>query len=705
MNYNKQMDIINATALPLIPVAEQRAVSLSVQKATECAMRKTLEDLLSTCLQGSIPQVNQRITEMDLSTNSMANSLAIERFELEKKALREKSHSSPGDRVKRPRKAQYSCIGAALRTTNFSLIKRKTADKNLLAELYQPPPQYNDTRPNKLPNGVHFCDIVGNVVRAEKNPLSGKIRTGNAELEKFLSSPSFRAIWLDSFWWIFHERYQPDKEIQNKLFDHIARHYTFLLFRGPRSHYEEALLKRLPFLLSKAVYTSFCCCFPQSWFNTHEFKSDICNTMNLWITGMNACPQNYNSWDYSELDPERFRREELMLQRRLLIKRRGFSFCKRASTHKLVSSQKPHHALVSGEPCRLQKPRVRRAPVASCGWHIAVPCPGLPQILGSHPTAISMALISAQLQVQRGHEAGPRSPFCLHPRPGAGPFSPQSLLSSWDCLSALPLLRMMRTILDVARIPLTTSVPNSVPFPFPPLEFSSVCSADRRVSSANWHSAGSSRCQNTLKEHHHCKTLVLRKATQQVKRISEARDCEKFSKQSHPACKSPPLTSNLFNIYGKSPLIVYFLQNYSRLRQHGERTKVIPESTPTYAKVISLTLSNMKNYRDHFEQLNQLHHSEWNYFDSHLKDLHDRFLREVKNTEKKAADERQASHTIILPSSSHSCTEGLLEKEHRRNCGREIAFLLRQTETNKKPKALQKKGPLIFSLLPSPLHE
>lgn len=33
------------------------------------------------------------------------------------------------------------------------------------------------------------------------------------------------------------------------------------------------------------MYTSFCCCFPQSWFNTHEFKSEICNTMNLWISG------------------------------------------------------------------------------------------------------------------------------------------------------------------------------------------------------------------------------------------------------------------------------------------------------------------------------------------------------------------------------------------------------------------------------------
>lgn len=31
-------------------------------------------------------------------------------------------------------------------------------------------------KPNKLPNGVDFCDMVGNVIRSEKNPLSGKVR-------------------------------------------------------------------------------------------------------------------------------------------------------------------------------------------------------------------------------------------------------------------------------------------------------------------------------------------------------------------------------------------------------------------------------------------------------------------------------------------------------------------------------------------------
>lgn len=36
------------------------------------------------------------------------------------------------------------------------------------------------------------------------------------------------------------------------------------------------------------------------------------------LLGICPCPQSYTSWDYSKLDPERFRRQELMLQRRLI---------------------------------------------------------------------------------------------------------------------------------------------------------------------------------------------------------------------------------------------------------------------------------------------------------------------------------------------------------------------------------------------------
>ncbi|XP_070646511.1 protein FAM227A-like isoform X2 [Bos indicus] len=234
----RRLEVVNLTALPMVPLDEPLGVSLIAQNALKDAMRKNLKDNVPSCLVGSIQQVNQVIADADLSPNPLVHSL-------------------------------------------------KTADKNLLAELYQYP-SFDDSRPNNLPNGVDFCDLVGNVILAEKNPLSGKSFCSGRELEKFLSSPSVRAIWLDSFWWIFHERYQPKKEVQSKLFDRIAQNYAFLLFCESRTHYEEALLKRLPSLLSKALYTSFCCCFPQSWFNTHEFKSDICNTMSLWISAITA---------------------------------------------------------------------------------------------------------------------------------------------------------------------------------------------------------------------------------------------------------------------------------------------------------------------------------------------------------------------------------------------------------------------------------
>ncbi|XP_044918306.1 protein FAM227A isoform X7 [Felis catus] len=311
---------------------------------------------------------------------------AIERFELEKKALREQSHGDPGDRDKSHRKSQHICRGSESRNVKSFINKRKTANKNLLVELYQHPHKFNSAVPNRLPNGVNFCDMVGNVVRAERNRLSGKSFCSDRELEKFLSSPSPRAIWLDSFWWIFHERYQPNKEIQNKLFDRISQHYASLLLHESKSHYEEALLKRLPSLLSKALYTSFCCCFPQSWFNTHDFKSDICNTMSLWISGIYPCLQSYNSWDYSELDPERFRREELILQRKRLLKRREFplSTSKSYAFQKSTQSKEAQGPKSLSETCAWLSSRPLLAPLCptdlcdpatSCRPHLHLPGP------------------------------------------------------------------------------------------------------------------------------------------------------------------------------------------------------------------------------------------------------------------------------------------------------------------------------------------
>ncbi|XP_048971244.1 protein FAM227A isoform X9 [Canis lupus dingo] len=516
MAYFSNMDVINVTALPMVPVDEYLTVSLNAQNKVKNAVRKTLEDNPPSCLIGSIHQVNQTIGELDLSPNS----LAIERFELEKKALREKSRGGLRDRDKTQSKSQYTCRGSQSRNVKSFVSRRKIAHKNMLVELYQYP-QFNSAVPNRLPNGVNFCDMVGNVVRAERNRLSGK---------------------------------------------------------------------RLPSLLSKAVYTSFCCCFPQSWFNTHEFKSDICNTMSLWISGIYPCLQSYNSWDYSELDPERFRREKIILQRRLLKKREFSLFTSKRCISLMSIQNKNIHCLKS---------------------------PGI------------------------------------------------SSTTEKDSLAK-------------------KSLPDS------------------------------SQTQNVTKEYHG-QTLVFRKAAKQVKRISQAREYENMlPKQSYPACKSPELTSNFFNIYGKSPLIVHFLQNYASLQQHGkdvlivrrEKTKSIPESVLTYAEVIDLTLSNMKKRKENFHQLNRLHWNEWKYFDEYLKGLQENFLRDVKNVDQRALEKKKANHMFIQPS---SFLEESFDKKCRGSHERETAFLSRtgkllqeprsfDISTSKMIQTLKKKGRPVLGL-------
>uniref|UniRef100_A0A8C5XDP4 Family with sequence similarity 227 member A n=1 Tax=Microcebus murinus TaxID=30608 RepID=A0A8C5XDP4_MICMU len=515
VNCFRKMEIINIKALPVTPVDEYLGFSFAWH-GMQSTMRKDSEHSPPACVIGSMCQVNQRIAEADLTVSTLANSLAIERFELEKKALREKSHGSPGDRVQRRRKSQYSCKGTEFRIARSYITKRKTADKNLLAELYQYP-TFDSSKPTNLPNGVDFCDMVGNVVRAERNTLSGKAFCSERELERFLSSPPIRAMWLDSFWWIFHERYQPNQEIQNKLFDRIAQHYTFLVFQVPRSHYEEALLTRVPRPLSSLVLSS---CFLFSFAERKRISFVSILTLDS-LLGIYPRLQIYENWDYSELDPERFWREELLLQRKRKIR----VFFAYSLSYRSTLSQGPS----------------------------------------------SSGLVASNITRQNAE---------VNTRP-----------------------------------------------------------------------------QNTVKEHYG-QVLVLRKATQQVKRISEAREYENMlPRKSCPACKSPEMALNFFNVYGKSPLIVYFLHNYSNLRQHGkdmlivrrERTKTT-ESTPTYADVISMTLSNMKTRKNNFNQLYQLHCNEWSYFNMYLQGLQDHFLRDVKNVTQRATDIKKENH-MVVPSS------------------------------------------------------
>uniref|UniRef100_H0XKB5 Family with sequence similarity 227 member A n=1 Tax=Otolemur garnettii TaxID=30611 RepID=H0XKB5_OTOGA len=549
------MEIINVNALPIIPLDDPLTISCIARKTKGGAVRKSLEDNPPSCIIGSIHQVNQKIGEIDLTFNPMANSLAIEKFELEKKALRKKNYGSPGDRVP---KSQHYCQLSEFKIARSHIIKRESAHSHSFKKLFFVS-SWNARGPGVLPNGCALVRVEdgGSVPRPRRTCEHRQSFCSEKELGKFLSSPAPRAMWLDSFWWIFHERYQPNKEVQDELFDRIAQGYACLLLNTQRSHYEEALLKSLPSLLSKGLYTSFCCCFPQSWFNTHEFKFAICSTMSLWIAA-SICPclQSYNNWDYSELDPERFRTEELLLQRKKMMKRKDFSFL----TSKSFSHQKLHS----------------------------------------------------------------RKFYC-------------------------------------------------------PMESSNINIFYEKGPSAKWRSEGSF-LRHTITKGHPKPTLVLRKATQQVKRISAAREYEMFHKSSCPACKIPPLTTNLFNVYGKSPLIVYFLQNYSHLQLSGEDMLVIrreqtnkaTESTLTFDNVISLTLSSMRNRRNKFNKLYQLHWNEWTYFDDYLKKVQNNFFREVKNIDQREAEMQKENQMFLPGPSALGVNEEFLEKKLKGSYQREI---------------------------------
>ncbi|XP_007652931.1 protein FAM227A isoform X1 [Cricetulus griseus] len=154
-------------------------------------------------------------------------------------------------------------------------------------------------------------------------------------------------------------------------------------------------------------------------------------------------------------------------------------------------------------------------------------------------------------------------------------------------------------------------------------------------------------------------------------------------KKSHPACKIPKMTLNKFNIYGNSPLLVYFFLNYSRLRPHGqdvlmnrsEKTKLIPDSVMTYADIICQVKKNMDTRRKKLRQLSQLHESEWTYFNSYLTELQENYMREVKIINKKVAEKRKANNVFLSPS---ILFDDLFDKKSRGNPHNEMAFLSRK---------------------------
>ncbi|XP_074980224.1 protein FAM227A isoform X4 [Caretta caretta] len=296
------MAALNNTS-PIIRFQEFVGV-LPMQQAKETEklnMQQSVNKKPLLCPIGSMQKVNQKIAHLRLELEKFhTGDLVIEdleslkRYSGHKSFRREKKHFKTSRERDRDRKE--ICRFAqkyehpmnvsdfdSLDQTKITYKKpQNTSEKNKLVELYQYP-GYNMHEPTPLPNGTELTDVIEKVVCAQRKSASGKTPFPSKMLQKFLTAPVSHAILLDSFWWFFLHLYQPNREIQGRLFDRIAKNYATLLFDCHKFHYQNALIKVFPSLLSQTLYTCFCSSFPRSWFNTHEFKSQLCNVLSEWM--------------------------------------------------------------------------------------------------------------------------------------------------------------------------------------------------------------------------------------------------------------------------------------------------------------------------------------------------------------------------------------------------------------------------------------
>uniref|UniRef100_A0AAY5L0H7 Protein FAM227B n=1 Tax=Esox lucius TaxID=8010 RepID=A0AAY5L0H7_ESOLU len=108
------------------------------------------------------------------------------------------------------------------------------------------------------------------------------------------------AVLKDTFWWFFLNRFKPDVEEENQLFDRISGTYVSLLMTVQRE-LKDKLFKVYADCLAQAVYTAFYRAFPQSFKRIgHDFKTNLTDIISLWVSGVKVL--SWQNWNLSWLD-------------------------------------------------------------------------------------------------------------------------------------------------------------------------------------------------------------------------------------------------------------------------------------------------------------------------------------------------------------------------------------------------------------------
>ncbi|XP_043923919.1 protein FAM227A isoform X2 [Protopterus annectens] len=268
---------------------------------------------------GSIEKVNQKVLNLELELERCRDVLVIESRQEEDEEKHQPGPSPWGadsDIDKKElkifsqkyAKRAMQMLNLESRFYGTRSTRQRIEVKPKLVELQQfPGINKHDVTP--LPNNTSLDNVIEKVILAQKD-LKRKHHY-HKEFCNLFNFPTVRAILLDAFWWIFLYKYQPDLASQNFLFDRIAENYIQLMTDCRSIQYGEVFLKALPGILCQAVYSCFCCSFPQSGlqFDSDDFKRDLCNTLHEWIGGIRPSLGIYRKWEYSTLEPQGMRKE------------------------------------------------------------------------------------------------------------------------------------------------------------------------------------------------------------------------------------------------------------------------------------------------------------------------------------------------------------------------------------------------------------
>ncbi|XP_051898823.1 protein FAM227A-like [Pristis pectinata] len=278
---------INCVLTRLEIFEEDLNVPLKLAAKQRQAVQQNLEMTPAPFVTGSINQMNEKLQHLSGTIQAHPAALLVE--------TRVRDSAVP------PRMQPEKIKQDFLEVQEEKRPKSKHSDvKPKLLEL-QHYPGFNALQPTPLPNDTSLDQILNNVLKARGQ---SKKQTGYiAEFKQLLSSTLVQDILLDSFWWFFLHMKQTHGSVQCQLFDRISKNYVQLIMKSWSWAFGDRFLQEFSSSLSQAVYTSFCCSFPQSWiqFHNNDFKAKVCDIVYRWFGGIRPAPKTYKNWNCDAL--------------------------------------------------------------------------------------------------------------------------------------------------------------------------------------------------------------------------------------------------------------------------------------------------------------------------------------------------------------------------------------------------------------------